>query len=179
MFIKMLVGLVVLIGGFLVYVAFQPADYKITRELLIKAPAEALFPYINNSKKANEWMPWKDSDPALVMSFSGPEEGVGSKSSWESKGQMGTGSATVTESKLNQSVTTQLETRKPMEMTQLAVISLRPSGTEGTLVEWTVTGKNTFVARIFCTFFNMDKMVGGEFEKGLAHLKTLAEGGQK
>ncbi|MES2803837.1 MAG: SRPBCC family protein [Bdellovibrionota bacterium] len=171
---KILISLALVIGGFLVYVGFQPADYKISRELAIKATPEVLFPYINNSKKANEWMPWKDSDPGIKMEFSGPDEGVGSISSWNSDGQMGVGTATVVESTLHQSVKTKLVTEKPMAMEQLADISLTPAG-DSTVVNWTVTGKNNFIARIFCVFMDMDKMVGPEFEKGLNTLKATVE----
>lgn len=119
-------------------------------------------------------MPWKDSDPGIKMEFTGPDEGVGSISTWDSEGQMGKGSATVVESTPNQSVKTKLVTEKPMPMEQLADISLTPAG-DSTVVNWTVTGKNNFIGRLFCVFIDMDKMVGSEFEKGLNNLKAKVE----
>ncbi|HMX43835.1 MAG TPA: polyketide cyclase, partial [Elusimicrobiota bacterium] len=88
-------GLALSIGAFSIYVALKPADYLISRQLEIKASPEALFPWINNSRKTNEWMPWAALDPAMKMSFNGPEEGVGAESRWESAGKMGVGSAVV------------------------------------------------------------------------------------
>lgn len=163
------------VGAFLIYVALQPSEFVVARELVIKAPPEVIFPYINNSKKSMEWMPWKDSDPGAQMVYSGPEEGVGATTTWDSPGKMGTGQALVTESIPNQSVKTQLTYTKPMTMSQLAEVSLTPTG-DGTLVKWSVTGNNSFVGRIFCVFLNMDKMVGSEFEKGLAALSRKVAG---
>ena len=174
MFIKIVILAVVIVGGFLVYVAMLPSDCRISRDLVINASPQELFPYINNSKKMNDWMPWKESDPGLQMEYSGPEEGVGAKSSWDSKGKMGTGNAIVVEATLNNSVKSQLTYLKPMEMSQLAEVSLTPVD-GGTRVTWSVDMKNGFVFKLFGVIMNMDKMVGGEFEKGLGNLKRLAE----
>lgn len=175
MLTKVLVGLGVLIAGLFLYVAFQPSEFTISRELTIKASPEALFPYINSSKKSYEWMPWKEADPNAQMNYSGPEEGVGAKTTWDSKGQMGTGEALVVESTPNQSVKTQLTYTRPMNMSQMAEVSLTPAA-EGTVVRWSVSGNNTFLGRLMCVFMNMDKMVGGQFEKGLANLRAQVEG---
>lgn len=174
MLIKILIIAVLLLGGFLTYVAVKPATSNISREIVIKATPETLFPYINNSKKMNDWMPWQDSDPGVKIEYSGPEEGVGSKSSWNSPGKMGTGNAVIVESTLNKSVKTQLTYTKPMVMAQLAEVSLTPVG-GGTKVKWSVDGHNGFMFRLMGIIMNVEKMVGGEFEKGLAKLKNTAE----
>jgi len=174
---KILGGMAVVILGIVAYAALQSADYQVSREIVVKASPEAVFPYINSSKKSNEWMPWAASDPEMKMTHSGPEEGVGSKSNWESKGKMGTGEAEIVESQPNQSVKTKLTYLKPMEMSQIAEVSLTPSA-EGTLVRWSVAGRNDLIGRVVCLFMNMDKMVGGEFEKGLANLKRMVEGSE-
>ncbi len=174
MLTSVLIAIGVLVGIFLIFIARQSSAMKISRELLVKAKPETIFPYINNSKKTDEWMPWRDSDPGAKMNYSGPEEGVGSMSKWDSPGKMGAGQAVIVESTPQRVVKTQLTYTRPMQMSQLAEISLTPQD-GGTLVRWSVTGKNNFVGRIFCFFMNMDKMVGGEFEKGLAKLKALVE----
>ncbi len=152
----------------------KKSDYTIERKLLINAAADKIFPYINNSKLANEWMPWAAMDSAMTMSYEGLQAGVGSISSWQSTGKMGIGSAEVLESIENKLVKTKLVYLKPMKMIQIAEISLIPSS-NGTFVNWAVTGKNNFMGRLFCLFINMDKMVGGEFEKGLHNLKKKVE----
>ena len=175
MLIKMLIIAVVALGGFLVYIALQSEACNISREIDIKASPETLFPYINNSKKMNDWMPWQESDPGVKMQYSGPEEGVGSKSSWESNGKMGIGNALVIESILNKSVKTQLTYTKPMEMLQLAEVTLTPVN-GGTKVKWSVDMNNGFFFRLMGAIMNVEKMVGGEFEKGLGNLKSAVEG---
>lgn len=167
-----LVGLAII--GILIYAAIMPAEFSIARELKINASTETLFPYINNSKLSNDWMPWKKSDPDVEMVYSGPAEGVGAKTSWDSKGRMGTGQALVVESLPQKSVKTELTYTRPMEMSQIAEVSLHPEA-DGTIVRWTVTGQNSFIGRVFCIFMNMDKMVGSQFEDGLATLKQIAE----
>jgi hypothetical protein len=171
---KVIGTVVIVLVLFLSYIALQNPNYKISRQQIINASPEAIFPWINNSKKTNEWMPWKDSDPNVQMKYSGPDEGVGSVSSWDSSGNMGVGKAEVVESIPNKLVKTQLTYTKPMEMSQLAEISLAPAA-NGTMVTWSVSGTNNFIGRVFCFFMNMDKMVGGEFEKGLTNLRKIVE----
>lgn len=175
MFMKILIGLVVIVGGLLIYAAVQPKDYLISREITLAASPEAVFPWLNNSKKMNEWMPWSEMDSKMVMSYEGPEEGVGATSAWTSDGQMGIGKATIIESVPNQSVKSKLEYTKPFEGTQIADLVVTPAGTNSTLVKWSVQGENQFIGRLMCIFMNMDKMVGGSFEKGLANLKSKVE----
>jgi uncharacterized protein YndB with AHSA1/START domain len=173
-FFYILIFVLIVLIAIAAYATLQPSEMFISRELIVNAPPEKIFEYINNSKKANEWMPWKESDPGLVMNYSGPEAGVNSKSYWDSKGRMGTGEALVVESILNQTVKTQLTYIRPMTMSQLAEVSLHPTNA-GTIVRWSVTGKNSFIGRFFCLFMNMDKMVGDQFLSGLNNLKKIIE----
>lgn len=173
---KIFLVLAVVVLALCIYAALQPAVFTIARSISIQATPEEIFPHINNSKKANDWMPWKDIDKEVMMVEMGPEEGIGSGSKWDSKGQMGTGQAVVVESIPNQKVVTQLTYTKPMAMTQLATVSLSGNEGGGTTVRWEVTGENSFMARLMCIFMNMDKVVGEQFEKGLTNLKNIVEG---
>ncbi|MGE0172983.1 MAG: SRPBCC family protein [Oligoflexales bacterium] len=175
---KIALAAVVVVALFLIYVATQPSDYTVSREVTINAPAEAVFPYVNESQKMNSWNPWTEIDPNAKITFSGPEGGVGAATSWEGGDQLGTGTATVTESVPNQLVRTKLAYVKPFEMVQDSSVELTPAPGSTTRVKWSVNGHNTFVSRIFCVFMNMDEMVGGTFEKGLGKLKTMVEAGQ-
>lgn len=166
-------GSTIIVGGILIVAAMKPSQSNISRELVINAPPEVLFPYINNAKKSYEWMPWAEGDPGIEIKFSGPEEGVGSASSWVGK-EMGVGTSEVIESIPNQNVKTRLIYTKPHEMNQLAEMSLTPTS-GGTLVKWSVNGHNGFMFRIVCIFMDIDKMVGDQFLKGLNKLKTLVE----
>ncbi len=171
---KIGIGLALVIVAFLAVVAAQPADYTISREIAINAPAEKVFPYLNNSRLGDKWGPWKEVDPKTAMIFSGPEEGVGARTSWEKGEKLGTGSATIVSSEPNQRVGIRLEYTEPMSMVQDAEYSIRPADGKS-VVTWKVQGKNTFMGRVFCAFGNMDKMIGGMFEKGLNNLKQLVE----
>jgi uncharacterized protein YndB with AHSA1/START domain len=174
MFLKIGLAVLAVVAVFLGYVATQPSDYVISREITINAPAERIFPYLNNMKLAEQWGPWLEVDPQAKMTYSGPDAGVGSRSDWTGGKQLGTGSATIVESAPNQRVGIKLEYVKPMNMTQDSEYLLNSSGNQS-VVTWKVQGKNTFPGRLMCVFVNMDKMVGGMFEKGLSNLKTLME----
>jgi hypothetical protein len=175
---KISLAVTAVILAILVVAAFKSPEYAISRSIVINAPAEKIFPLMNNMKLADTWGPWTEIDPDSKMTYSGPESGVGAKTSWTGGKQLGTGSATIVESVPNQKVGVKLEYTQPMEMTQDSEYLLASSGAQ-TTVTWKVTGKNSFPSRIMCLFMNMDKMVGGMFEKGLGNLKNLTEKGSK
>lgn len=174
---KILAGLGLILTVFIVITALKPAEYLIKREVMINAKPEAVFPFLISMKNADTWMPWKELDPQVQNTYSGPEEGMGSISSWDSPGQMGTGKAEVVGAIPNQSVKIKITYTKPMEMNQDSEFILTPMG-DATQMTWTVTGNQAFFARLMCTvmFMNMDKYVGGMFEKGLNKLKITVEG---
>lgn len=161
---------------FVLVTALKSEDYLIKREILIKGMPENIFPNLANTRMADKWMPWRETDPEVKMTYEGPEEGVGSISKWESSGQMGTGMAEVIAVSVNQSVKTKITYTKPMEMSQESDFELIPEG-ENTRMIWKVSGKQPFIPRLICTmtFMNMDKYVGGMFEKGLNNLKAIIE----
>jgi hypothetical protein len=170
---KIFIGLGVIVVAIIVIAAVQSPEMNVSREIEIAATPDSLFPFINNSKKSYDWMPWSESDPTVEMKFSGPEAGVGASSSWKGK-EMGVGTAEVVESIPNQVVKTKLIYTEPFAMSQLAEVSLTPSSS-GTLVKWSVSGQSNYFFRLIGVFVSSDKMIGGEFEKGLRKLKTLAE----
>lgn len=171
--LALLAALATSIAAVLLTAAVNPAEVTTTRELEVFANADVIFPFINNVKKSYQWMPWADGDPGIEIQFSGPEEGVGSTSSWNGK-QMGVGTSVVVESITNQVVRTQLDYTKPFEMHQLAEVSLTPTS-RGTLVKWSATGHANFFFRLLRVFIDLDKIVGEQFDKGLSRLKVLAE----
>lgn len=174
---KIGLGVGAVIAMTLGYAAIKPPHYVISREIRIQAGADKLFPLMNNPKVADEWGPWTDIDPQVKMTYSGPEQGVGAKASWTSPGQMGVGSATITESAPNR-IAMHLEYTSPMPMTQESVYLLeQEAGTQATKVTWRVEGDNSFVSRLFGIFVDVDKMVGGMFEQGLNKLKNKVESG--
>jgi hypothetical protein len=176
MFKKVLIFMGILLGLMLVYVGIKPGDYFIKRQILLPQKAEVIFPYLVSMKQADEWMPWKDSDPQVKNFYSGPDAGIGSVSHWESSGPMGVGSAEVIAVIPDQKVTTRISYMKPMEMNQISEFILTPQG-ESTILEWNVKGYRNYIFRLvgFVMGMDIDQYVGGEFEKGLNKLKHKLE----
>ncbi len=159
----------------LVLTSRQPDDFKITRLASISAPASAIFPHVNTLQKWNAWSPWAKLDPNSKSTFEGPEEGVGAKMSWVGNNKVGVGCMTITESRPSEFIQFKLEFQKPMQATNTAEFSFNSEGDQ-TNVTWTMTGTNNFMGKVMNLFMNCDKMVGGQFEKGLADLKKVVEG---
>lgn len=174
MILKILLVIVALIAVVCVIAAFQPSTFRIERSITVAAAPAALFPRLNDLHQVHEWAPWKEKDPNCTYEFTGPAAGVGAAQSWSGNSDVGAGKQTIVESRPNELVRLRLEFLKPMEGVCDATYSLKPSGHE-TVVTWSMTGENNFIGKLFCLFMNQDKMVGGEFEKGLANLKRLAE----
>lgn len=174
MILKIILVLVALVGLVCLVAAFQPSTFRIERSLSIAAGPAALFPRLNDLHQVHEWSPWKEKDPNCAYEFSGPAAGVGAAQSWSGNSDVGAGKQTIVESRANELVRLKLEFLKPFEAVCEATYVLKPSGNQ-TVVTWSMTGNNNFSGKVFCLFMNQDKMVGGEFEKGLANLKRLAE----
>jgi hypothetical protein len=174
MLLKIGGGVLILILVLVAVIASRPADFRIERSALVSAPSEAVFPLLNDFHQWNRWSPWEKMDPTMKKTFSGPEQGPGSSYAWSGNSKAGEGRMTVEQSKPGKMVSIKLEFMKPMTATNQTIFTLSPE-TGGTMVSWVMTGKNGFMGKAFSIFMNMDKMVGGDFEKGLASLNTEAQ----
>lgn len=174
MFKKIALILAVIVGAFAVIAALQPADFRITRSATIAAPPEVVFPHVNDMHQWQEWSPWAKIDPAAKVSFDGPPSGKGAGYAWDGNMEVGAGRMTITESQPSELIRFQLDFEKPMKGTNIAEFTFKPEGGQ-TVVTWTMSGKNGFMGKAVGLIMNCDKMVGGQFEKGLATLKVLAE----
>jgi uncharacterized protein YndB with AHSA1/START domain len=170
---KIALGLAALAVLLLVAISLQPATFAVERSVTIDAPAGLVFGYIQSPRAHEAWSPFFAMDPEQTNRYEGPDAGVGASTAWEG-GRAGKGRMTVTDVKPDREVTMRLEFQEPMEATNRAVFRLEPAG-GGTTVTWRLDGEQTFVGKAFSLVTDMDAMVGGEFEKGLASLKTLAE----
>ena len=182
MFKKILLGIVVLVivlvAVFLVMVMLQPSQYQIERTATINAPAPVVFAQVNDFHKWNAWSPWANLDPNMKQTFDGQASGVGAMYSWAGNSDVGEGKMTIIDSRPGQLVKIQLEFIKPFAASNTTDFIFTPQGNQ-TNVKWTMSGTNNFIAKAFCVFVSMDKMVGGDFEKGLAKLKTVSEAAPK
>lgn len=174
MIIKILLALVVLVAAILILAAFQPSTFAIERAVTISAPATALYPRINDLHQLHEWSPWKEKDLQCSYTFEGPPAGVGASQAWSGNSEVGSGKQTIIESRPGELVRLRVEFYKPIEGICESTYTLSPAA-DGTRVSWKMTGANNYLGKVFCLFMNQDKMIGTEFEKGLAKLKASAE----
>ncbi len=158
----------------IIIVAMQPSSYRVIRSLAIAAPPDALFPHMNDLKKWAAWNPWGKADPNMKLSYGGPASGVGANNSWAGNKEVGEGRTTITESRPGESVNYKLEWTKPMSASSEMEFTFKPKGNQTELTV-TVTGEKNFMAKAFCLFMSMDKMIGGKFEKAFLELKAIAE----
>ena len=175
---KILLGLVVfivlLVVVFVCIVALQPSHYRIERSANINAPASVVFAQVNDFHKWEAWSPWAKIDPAMKQTYEGASSGTGAIYTWAGNNQVGEGRMTITESHPNDLIKIKLEFIKPWSATNATDFAFKPQGNQ-TAVTWTMNGDNNFMGKAFGLFMNMDKMVGGDFEKGLAQMKSVAE----
>jgi uncharacterized protein YndB with AHSA1/START domain len=169
-------GIVVLVAAayVLIRAAMLPSDFRVSRSTTIQAPCEKVFALINDMKSFNQWNPFAKMDPSTKTVYRGPASGPTAAFDWEGTGKAGNGSLEIVDASAPGTVIMKLDIVKPMEGHNKVVFALQPSG-DATEVTWTMTGPYPYLNRIFGAIFNMDKMIGGTFENGLADLKRLAE----
>jgi hypothetical protein len=169
-----LAAIAALVVIFLTVVAMQPSDFKVERSATMRAPAPAAFAQVNDFQNLRAWSPWEKVDPALKRQYDGPKAGAGAVYAWQGNKDVGEGRMTITESRPGELVRMKLEFFKPFAAVNDTVFSFKPSA-EGTAVSWTMSGRNNFISKAICLFVDMDKMVGGMFEQGLAQMKSIVE----
>ncbi len=173
---KILVLLAVLLAGFLAMAAMQPDSYTVTRTATIAAPPEHVFALVNDFHQWDKWSPWAKIDPNMKTTYDGPPAGAGAVYSWTGNDEVGEGRMTILESRPNDAIKIDLEFLKPFESKAINEFILKAEGT-GTAVEWRMAGDSNFMSKVFSLVMGgMDKMIGPDFEKGLAQMKSAAEG---
>jgi uncharacterized protein YndB with AHSA1/START domain len=163
----------IVVIGVLAYAATLPNAFRVERSISIKAPPEKIFPLINELKTMNEWNPFAKQDPSMKITYSGPAGGKGAAHAWTSD-KAGEGRLEITDSAPPSRVNMRLDMIKPMEGHNAIVFALQPQS-GGTNVSWAMSGEYNFITKVVGLLFNMDRMIGGEFGKGLADLKAMAE----
>lgn len=172
---KLLVVVLAIVVVFVVVVAMQPDDFRIVRSTTIAAPPAAVFAQVNDFQKWEAWSPWAKLDPNVKNTFEGPAAGTGAIFKWSGNSEVGEGKMTLTESRPHELIKIKLDFVKPFEDTSNVEFTFKPDG-DKTVITWNMAGRNNFISKTFCLFMNMDKMVGGQFEQGLANIKSVVEG---
>ena len=171
---RILLVLLVAIVLFLGYAATRPDTFHVERSVSIAAPAAAIYPHLVDFHRWEAWSPWEKLDPAMTREFGGTEGAVGATYAWAGNSKVGKGKMTLTEAAPASRLAIRLDFLEPFASTSVATFALSPEGA-GTRVTWTMDGDQNFLAKVVCIFMDMDKMVGGDFEKGFASLKQVTE----
>jgi len=167
--------LVLALAALAVLIARQPEHTVITRSATMNAPPERVFEQVNNLRNWGDWSPWAKKDPEQRIAFEGPEAGAGAAFSWAGNKEVGEGRIEIVESDPGRRVKIRLDFLKPMQVTNTAEYSFEPEGS-GTRVTWTMTcNGEKFMAKVFSLMMDMDKMIGADFEKGLASMREIVE----
>jgi hypothetical protein len=162
-------------GVFAAVVAMKPDDYRVVRSATFQAPAAVVFDSVNDFHNWEAWSPWAKLDPNAKNTFEGSPAGAGAVFAWDGNDKVGAGRLTILESLPHEYIRMKLEFIRPMEDSCLTDFTFQPSGDQ-TLVSWSMSGKHpSFIGKAFCTLMNMEKMIGTDFEKGLANMKTVIE----
>ncbi|MDX1948595.1 MAG: SRPBCC family protein [Pirellulaceae bacterium] len=171
----LLAVLMVLVIGLFGYAATLPAEFHVERSTTIARPPEVVFDHVNDFHRWDAWSPWSKLDPEAKIEFAGPPAGEGAEFRWAGNDQIGVGSMKIVESQPSQQVRIKLEFIKPFPDVADVRFTLQPVA-EGTTITWSMDGKHpSWVSKTMCLVMNMEGMIGGSYEEGLANLKRVVE----
>jgi len=167
----------VVLAAVLVYAATRPSTFIVQRTTSINAPAARIYPLINDFHQWKQWSPYETKDLAMTRTFSGAPSGKGSVYAWQGDKNVGSGRMEIINTTMSK-VTVDLQFIAPFKAHNTAEFSLAPNGEAArvtTNVTWAMHGPLPFIGKVMHLFINMDRMVGNDFEAGLANLKTVSE----
>lgn len=166
--------IVALIAGVLIYASTKPDTFTVQRSIGVKAPPEKVFVLVNDFKQWPSWSPYERKDPAMKRQYGVVTSGVGATYAWEGNKDVGQGEMKISAATPPTLVTLQLHFIQPFEGHNEVLFKMEPEG-DHTKVSWIMSGPAPFASKLMSTFFDMDQMIGKDFDAGLANLKALAE----
>lgn len=167
-------ALAIALGVLLLYAATRPDTFRVQRSASIRASAEKIHPLINDMRRFNSWNPYNKKDPHVKGSYRGPAAGPGAGYDFEGNKDVGKGSIQIVDPVTPNRVSMKLDMIEPFEGHNRVEFTLAPRG-DSTEVTWAIHGPSPFMAKLMGIFFDMDRMIGRDFEAGLADLKAAAE----
>ncbi len=162
------------IAVILVLAAMKPDNFVVQRALTIKSSPEKIYPLIADFHRWTLWSPYEKLDPTLQRKYSGADSSKGAVYEWSGNKKAGKGRMEIIAANEPNDIVIQLDFIEPFATRNTAEFTLTPNG-DSTTVSWAMRGSSPFIAKIMQVFFDMDKMVGPDFEAGLANLQTIAE----
>jgi len=166
--------LAIAIAIILVLAMTKPDTFSVRRTALVRAPAEKIFPLISNFHQWTSWSPWENRDPAMKRTYEGSEHGKGAVYAWDGNKNVGAGRMEILEATTPSKILIKLDFIKPFEGHNTAEFTMSPQG-NATTVNWVMQGPAPFMSKVMQVFVSFDKMIGKDFEAGLANLKKLVE----
>jgi uncharacterized protein YndB with AHSA1/START domain len=168
------VVLAIAIAIVLILASTKPDTFSVQRAATMKAPPEAIFALINDFHQWGMWSPWEHKDPAMQRTFSGAQSGKGSVYAWDGNKNVGSGRMEILEASAPSKIVIKLDFFKPFEGHNTAEFTMLPQG-DATNLTWLMHGPAPFMSKVMQVFMNMDRMIGKDFEAGLANLKQATE----
>ncbi len=166
--------LAIAIAVVLIVAAPKPDRFSVQREITVRAPAEKIFPLINDFHQWVSWSPYENKDPAMKRSYSGAASGRGAVYGWEGNKNVGSGRMEILDATAPSKIVIKLDFFTPFEGHNTAEFTALPRG-DATTLTWAMRGAAPFMSKVMQVFMNMDTMIGRDFETGLANLKDLSE----
>ena len=170
--VYILAGIVLLL---LLLFLLAPSRYDVSRSVTVRRDPQSVYEYLRFLKNQDHWSPWGKKDPNMKKEFRGTDGTVGATSIWDGNKEVGAGEQEILSLDPGRRIDSELRFLKPWKSTSQAYLEVEPEGDDATRVRWGFTGRNGFPMRIMMLFMSMDKMVGKDFETGLANLKELLE----
>jgi hypothetical protein len=172
---KLLSILVVALAILVVVVATRPSAYHVERSVQIDAPVAIVFGMVHDLKTWGAWSPWDKRDPEMHKTFTPTTSGVGASYAWEGNKKVGKGKMTITDEQAPERLVERLEFIEPFQSVAETSFTFKPDGADGARATWALDGNNNFVGKAFGLIMNMDRLIGRDFEDGLANLKRVSE----
>lgn len=176
MWMTLLLVVLVLVGAVLLFASTRPDIFRVERSLPIKAPPERIFALLDDFHHWPEWSPWEALDPDMTRTHSGKARGTGAVYEWQGNSKVGHGRMEITHSSAPSKLGFKLDFLRPFEAHNTAEFTLQPQG-DATLVHWAMSGPAPFISKLVGLVISMDRLVGKDFEVGLANLKAVTESG--
>jgi len=168
------VVLAIVIAIVLILAATKPNTFSVQRATTVKAPPERIFPLINDFHQWGSWSPYENKDPAMKRSYSGAADGKGAVYGWEGNKNVGSGRMEILDTSEPSKIVIKLDFFTPFEGHNIAEFTMLPQG-DATNLTWLMHGPASLMSKVMQVFINLDKMIGKDFEIGLANLKRLTE----
>ena len=169
------IGLLVLVLALVWFIGTRPAKFRIERSAQINASNTVVFSLLDDFQQWAKWSPWEKLDPSMKKTFEGPASGAGAGYGWVGNSKAGEGRMTILDSKPNELLTIKIEFLKPFAATNQITFKIH-SAPNGSEVHWIMEGERGFAAKAFGLLVNMEKLVGKDFDEGLANLNKAAQG---